>query len=122
MAVITIGVGRSMILTLAAALTAACLSSAATPAYASLTFIVNSTGDEGEFHLGDERCFTGVRRFGAEMCTLQAAIEQANATIGADKIHFGILAFRDGGVRQLQRGVHDKPRLRPALHRGSGDH
>lgn len=98
MAVITIGFGRSMILTLVAALTAVCLSSVATSAYASLTFIVNSTGDEGDINLGDERCFTGIRRFGAEMCTLRAAIEQANATIGADKIHFGILAFRTGGA------------------------
>jgi CSLREA domain-containing protein len=86
-----------MVLTMAAALTAACLSSAAAPAYASRTFIVNSTGDKGDFNHDDERCFTGVRTFGAEVCTLRAAIEQANATAGADNIHFSILAFREGG-------------------------
>lgn len=97
MVVTPLGFGRSLVLTMTAALAAVCLSSAIAPAYASLTFIVNSTGDEGDFNLDDESCFTGVRRFGAEVCTLRAAIEQANATAGADRIHFSILAFRDGG-------------------------
>jgi CSLREA domain-containing protein len=60
---------------MAAALMAACLLLIANPAYAGITFTVNSTGDEGDFNLDDERCFTGARRFGAEVCTLRAAID-----------------------------------------------
>jgi len=74
---------------------------AASAADAATTFIVNSTGDTGDFNLEDGRCFTGATSSGAEVCTLRAAIEQANATNGADEIHFGILVFRDGGCNGI---------------------
>lgn len=80
-----------------AVLTALLTGAVADPSRAAATFTVNSTGDRGDFNLEDGRCFTGDTSFGAEVCTLRAAIEQANATNGADEIHFGILAFRDGG-------------------------
>jgi CSLREA domain-containing protein len=74
---------------------------AASSADAATTFTVNSTGDAQDFNLEDGRCFTGATSFGAEVCTLRAAIEQANATNGPDEIHFGILAFRDGGCNSV---------------------
>ncbi|MDQ3913306.1 MAG: CSLREA domain-containing protein [Actinomycetota bacterium] len=62
------------------------------------TFTVNSTGDERDFNPEDGRCFTGTTRSGGvEACTLRAAIEQANATSGADTIDFGIITTQDGG-------------------------
>jgi CSLREA domain-containing protein len=85
----------------ATVLLTACLLLLASAAYAGITFTVNSTGDQGDSNLDDERCFTGIRRFGTEVCTLRAAIEQANATTGPDQIQFGILAFRDSGVMPL---------------------
>ncbi len=49
------------------------------------TFVVNSTGDGGDSNLNDQICNDGTGR-----CTLRAAIEQANASVGADAIHFNI--------------------------------
>src|SRR5829696_5976346 len=69
-----------------ATLLAACLM-AAQPAHASTTFTVNSTADYGDVAALDGVC--DATRGGGE-CTLRAAIEQANATSGADTINFDI--------------------------------
>ncbi|HYP52167.1 MAG TPA: right-handed parallel beta-helix repeat-containing protein, partial [Pyrinomonadaceae bacterium] len=49
------------------------------------TFIVNSTLDAADSNTGDGLCNDG-----ANNCTLRAAIQQANATAGADSIQFDI--------------------------------
>ena len=49
------------------------------------TFTVDSTGDESDANTGDNVCQTA-----GGTCTLRAAIEQANATAGADTIAFAI--------------------------------
>jgi len=58
-----------------------------TPTSTSLggTLVVNSTGDDADSNTGDVICDDGT---GA--CTLRAAIQQANASPGADIINFGI--------------------------------
>lgn len=55
------------------------------------TFTVNSTEDEADNNVSDGKCFTGTVLSGTELCTLRAAIQQANATQGADQINFGIV-------------------------------
>ena len=55
------------------------------PTAPSATFIVNSTGIEGDANPGDGLCATA----GGE-CTLNAAIEEANASAGADEIRFAL--------------------------------
>ncbi len=57
----------------------------ATPVAAQTTFIVNSNGDAGDSDTADGICDDGT---GA--CTLRAALEQANASAGADRIEFTI--------------------------------
>jgi CSLREA domain-containing protein len=56
--------------------------------------VVNSTGDAPDEATADDVCFTGanVARDGGEEaeCTLRAAIQQANASPGADTIRFDI--------------------------------
>lgn len=47
------------------------------------TFVVNSTADASDLDTSDDACDAG-----SGGCTLRAAIEQANATLGADEIHF----------------------------------
>ncbi len=49
------------------------------------TFTVNSTSDVGDNNAGD-----GVCNDGGGNCTLRAAIEESNALVGADNIHFNI--------------------------------
>ncbi|MEK6301734.1 MAG: C25 family cysteine peptidase [Acidobacteriota bacterium] len=49
------------------------------------TFVVNSTGDGQDSNLGDELCNDGTGD-----CTLRAAIQQANASAGANTINFNI--------------------------------
>ncbi|HEX8191139.1 MAG TPA: Calx-beta domain-containing protein [Pyrinomonadaceae bacterium] len=61
------------------------LGSLQTTAHAAATFTVNSTGDGADSNTSD-----GVCNDGAGNCTLRAAIEQANATPGADTIAFQI--------------------------------
>ncbi len=51
----------------------------------SLTFTVNSTGDGGDNNLAD-----GVCNAGKNLCTLRAAIQQANAAAGLDTIAFNL--------------------------------
>lgn len=54
---------------------------------AGTTFVVNSTGDQGDGALGDGVCRTGGS---PARCTLRAAIEQANASSGHNRIEFSI--------------------------------
>lgn len=49
-------------------------------------FTVNSTGDAGDANPGDEICETA----SIGECTLRAAIQEANATVGADAVYFNI--------------------------------
>lgn len=95
-----VGVIRWTFVALAAVVAALAVSHAG-PAYATTTFTVNSTGDARDFTVEDGKCFTGSFRSGVEVCTLRAAIEQANATNGADEIDFGILTFSDGNCNSL---------------------
>ena len=60
------------------------------------TFTVDSTGDGGDSNTGDGICNDGTGN-----CTLRAAIEQANASAGADVIHFDI---GGGGVQTITPG------------------
>ncbi|WP_420315725.1 BspA family leucine-rich repeat surface protein [Ekhidna sp.] len=48
-------------------------------------FTVNDNGDAGDFNPGDGTCETGN---GNGICTLRAAIEESNASIGVDLIEF----------------------------------
>jgi CSLREA domain-containing protein len=54
-------------------------------AHAATTFNVNSTGDAADNNVND-----GVCNDGAGNCTLRAAIQQANASAGADTINFSV--------------------------------
>lgn len=65
----------------AAALAGLLFSSAAWSA----TFTVNDAGDAGDVNPGDGICATA-----GSVCTLRAAIEEANATAGADIVEFAI--------------------------------
>ena len=58
-------------------------------AHAATIFTVNSTGDAGDANTTDNICDSDAGTTG-EQCTLRAAIQQANATSGADEIHFSI--------------------------------
>ncbi len=53
-----------------------------------LTFIVNGSGDQSDADLNDDLCDVNLGAAG-EQCSLRAAIEQANASAGADNIRFG---------------------------------
>ncbi len=55
------------------------------PAHAATTFVVDSTSDESDASATDGLCKTA-----GGACTLRAAIQQANATLGADVINFDI--------------------------------
>jgi CSLREA domain-containing protein len=55
------------------------------PAHAATTFVVDSTSDESDASATDGLCKTT-----GGACTLRAAIQQANATLGADVINFDI--------------------------------
>jgi CSLREA domain-containing protein len=54
-------------------------------AVAGTIFVVNSTADSNDLAAGDGQC-----RDSAGLCTLRAAIQEANATAGVDAIHFTI--------------------------------
>jgi CSLREA domain-containing protein len=51
----------------------------------SRTYVVNSTLDEGDSDIGDLECYTA-----SSVCTLRAAIQEANSTTNLDKIVFEI--------------------------------
>jgi len=77
-------------LMMVAALMAACLMMAAQPAHASTTFTVNDTRDSPDASsTAGGTCDIDVFIDGNQ-CTLRAAIQQANATSGADTINFNI--------------------------------
>jgi CSLREA domain-containing protein len=61
----------------------------ATPAQSSTTFTVNSTADTPDASTAGTACDADVFTNG-DQCTLRAAIQQANATAGADAINFAI--------------------------------
>jgi CSLREA domain-containing protein len=69
----------------------------APPAHASTTFVVNSTGDQADASSADGLCDVSPSISGKQ-CTLRAAIQQANATTGADTIEFNISGT---GVRTI---------------------
>src|SRR5437868_15185019 len=71
----------------AVALCAATRADAAQQAAFPEIFGVNSTGDEDDAFPGDGQCETAV---GNGVCTLRAAIEEANAHAGGDGIFFSI--------------------------------
>ena len=62
---------------------------ATSPAHAATTFTVNSTADAPDAFTTSNTCDTDVFTSG-DQCTLRAAIQQANATAGADTINFAI--------------------------------
>jgi CSLREA domain-containing protein len=82
--------GKTLALGLVLAILMASLMLAAKPSYASTTFTVDSTGDYGDVTPGDGKCDIGTIMLIGERCTLRAAIQEANATAGADVINFNI--------------------------------
>lgn len=60
------------------------------------TFVVTSTGDESDINPGDGLCQTTL---GGGVCTLRAALEEANALPGSDVINFKIPGL---GVQTIQ--------------------
>jgi CSLREA domain-containing protein len=74
---------------------------AAGPARAATTFTVNSTADTPDASLAGTACDTDVFTNG-DQCTLRAAIQQANATFGADAINFAIPGT---GVKTISVGA-----------------
>jgi CSLREA domain-containing protein len=67
------------------------------PAHADTTFIVNSTADLSDVNTLDNVCDADFAS--GNLCTLRAAIEQANATLGPDAIHFDIPDASGTGVK-----------------------
>lgn len=57
-----------------------------------LTFTVNSTANTGDANTADNLCDVDLST-GGDQCTLRAAIQQANATPGADVINFDAAVF-----------------------------
>lgn len=62
-------------------------------AHAAATLVVNSTADDADATVGDSICDTAT---GNGVCTLRAAIQEANALAGTDTINFNITGC--GGV------------------------
>jgi CSLREA domain-containing protein len=89
------GIIAAMVLGFLAALVVASLVlvASSSPAHASTTFTVNLTDDRADANPGDGQC--SVADFGT-FCTLRAAIQEANATTGADTINFDVGAAADG--------------------------
>jgi CSLREA domain-containing protein len=80
------------------------------PANAATTFTVNSTADTPDASTASNTCDTDVFT-GGDQCTLRAAIQQANATAGADAINFAIPGT---GVKTIAVGATGLGRL-PAI-------
>lgn len=72
---------------LAAVAASALIAISSTSSAAGVTFTVDSTADDSDANLADNVCDTG-----SGVCTLRAAIEQANATAGDDTISFNLPA------------------------------
>ncbi|MBC8422456.1 MAG: S8 family serine peptidase, partial [Chloroflexi bacterium] len=62
-----------------------------------IELFVNSTADTSDGNPGDGICDTGTFATPTGICTLRAAIEEANATCGSDTIKFNIPAATDPG-------------------------
>jgi predicted outer membrane repeat protein len=60
---------------------------------AAKTFTVNNNSDFGDFNPGDGVC--NVNPVGTPVCTLRAAVEEANETIASDTIKFKCNAVKD---------------------------
>jgi CSLREA domain-containing protein len=71
------------------------------PARAATSFSVNSTADTPDASTASKTCDTDVFTHG-DQCTLRAAIQQANATAGADAINFAIPGT---GVKTISVGA-----------------
>ena len=80
-------IGLALLLAAAVALCAATRVDTAQQAPFPEIFVVNSTGDGNDAFPGDGNCETQV---GNGVCTLRAAIEEANAHAGGDGISFSI--------------------------------
>src|SRR5438477_4514957 len=80
-------IGVALVCAAAVALCAATRADAAQQAPFPEIFVVNSTGDGDDALPGDGQCETAV---GNGVCTLRAAIEEANAHVGGDGISFSI--------------------------------
>src|SRR5438477_5369010 len=80
-------IGVALVCAAAVALCAATRADAAQQAPFPEIFVVNSTGDGDDAFPGDGQCETVV---GNGVCTLRAAIEEANAHTGGDGIFFSI--------------------------------
>ncbi|MEM9175783.1 MAG: right-handed parallel beta-helix repeat-containing protein [Myxococcota bacterium] len=70
------------------------------------TFVVNTTDDDGDLAPGDGACSTGQLIFlaGGQIgfeCTLRAALEEANASAGSDRISFSEALPQVGGVVEI---------------------
>jgi hypothetical protein len=101
---------KAMAAGLLVAVMAACLILAGQTAQAATTFIVNLPGDTRDADIGDGLC--DVNLFGSgQQCTLRAAIEQANATPGADIINFNIPDDFGAGVKTINVGSTGNGRL-----------
>jgi CSLREA domain-containing protein len=61
------------------------------PTHAATTFTVNTTGDGADTNPGDGTCSVL-----GSICSLRAAIQEANATPGADVINFNVGTAADG--------------------------
>ncbi|MBK6742434.1 MAG: right-handed parallel beta-helix repeat-containing protein [Hydrogenophilales bacterium] len=71
------------------------------------TFTVNNAGDAADATPGDGNCATA-----GAVCTLRAAIEEANALAGADNIHFNIVG---GGAVTISKTT-DLPNITSVIH------
>ena len=88
---------------LVAGMLAASVLVAPSPAHASTIFTVNIPGDTKDPNTSDGVC--DVNLFDSRtQCTLRAAIEQANATTGADNINFDIPDDFGAGVKKINVG------------------
>ncbi|BCM88294.1 hypothetical protein IAD21_00125 [Abditibacteriota bacterium] len=77
---------------------------------AAATFTVNLSSDFGDFNLGDGACDVDSESLGTQ-CTLRAALQEANASSGADTINF---AIPGAGVQTIKPGV-DLPSITDAV-------
>jgi CSLREA domain-containing protein len=73
-------------------------------AHAFATFTVNLPGDTRDANTGDGKCDVNLLGTG-EQCTLRAAIEQANATSGADAIRLDTPDDFGVGVKTVNVGA-----------------
>jgi len=79
---------RSFLALLALVLAGVLLAVWSGPADTAATFAVNRTGDAPDRKLSDDACDTS--RQNGKQCTLRAAIQEANGTLGPDTINFNI--------------------------------